>query len=299
MDGSAPAGAREQVSLEPEPRERRQCLVCAGVSAETVCMNAREPMESRYFGPSHLLIAHERLARCRGVTIVDGAPESNRQILNQTFTFVPAGRQFREWGDLDVPSRVNYIHIDPQSALVDAQVRDGVRALAPRLHFQSVGLWHTVLKVKALVDSGEPARTRYAEALGVVLAHELLHSDAAACGGAGRDGLTAWQRRRVAQYIDDHLADEIPLARLAELARLSRHYFCRSFRQSFGVSPHRYHSIRRIERAKALLGYFGNSITDVALDIGFRETSSFTNAFRKLEGQTPTTFRRSLLANRL
>jgi AraC family transcriptional regulator len=299
MDGSTPAEAREQVSLEPEPRERRQYLVCAGVTAEAVCMNAREPIESRYCGPFHLLIAHERLARRRGMTMVDGVPESNRQILNHTLTFVPAGRRFREWGDPDVPSRVIYIHIDPQAALVDSEARDGVRALAPRLHFQSVGLWHTVLKVKALVESGKPARTRYAEALGAVLAHELLHSNSAACRGAGRVGLTAWQRRRVAQYIDDHLADEIPVAKLAELARLSRHYFCRSFRQSFGVSPHRYHSIRRMERAKSLLGYFGNSITDVALDIGFRETSSFTTAFRKLEGQTPTTFRRSLLANRL
>jgi AraC-like DNA-binding protein len=88
---------------------------------------------------------------------------------------------------------------------------------------------------------------------------------------APRGGLAVWQRRLVAQYVEDHLAEPIPVAALAELARLSRYHFCRSFRRSFGISPHRYHSTRKMERAKMLLADPDTSVTAVALDWDFRK----------------------------
>jgi AraC-like DNA-binding protein len=109
-----------------------------------------------------------------------------------------------------------------------------------------------------------------------------------------RGGLAAWQQRRVADYIEQHLAEQIPLATLAQLARLSSYYFCRAFKQSFGVSPHRYHNNQRIEFAKTLLAALDTSVTDVGLTVGFSETSSFTATFRKTTGLTPTAYRRSL-----
>jgi AraC family transcriptional regulator len=75
---------------------------------------------------------------------------------------------------------------------------------------------------------------------------------------------------------------------------LSRCHFCRSFKASFGLSPHKYHSSRRVERAKLLLADLDRSVTDIALEVGFSETSSFTAVFRKLVGYAPTGYRRSL-----
>jgi AraC-like DNA-binding protein len=72
-----------------------------------------------------------------------------------------------------------------------------------------------------------------------------------------------------------------------------RYHFCRSFRHSFGVSPHRCHQYRRAERAKTLLANWALSVTDIGLDLGFRETSSLSTAFRSLYG-APTGYRRSL-----
>ena len=46
--------------------------------------------------------------------------------------------------------------------------------------------------------------------------------------------------------------------------------------------------------AKTLLAKPASSVTDVGLAVGFSETSSFTAAFRKATGFTPTAFRRSL-----
>jgi AraC family transcriptional regulator len=109
-----------------------------------------------------------------------------------------------------------------------------------------------------------------------------------------RAGLAAWQQRTVAAYIEEHLAEPISLATLAQLVRLSPYYLCRAFKQSFGEPPHRYHTRRRIERAKILLAKPAPSVTDVGLTVGFSQTSSFTTAFRKSTGLTPTGYHRSL-----
>jgi AraC family transcriptional regulator len=101
-----------------------------------------------------------------------------------------------------------------------------------------------------------------------------------------------WQQKRVVDFIEEHLADEISLAALAELVELSLFHFARAFTQSFGVPPHRYHMARRIDRARILLQKQALSVTEIGIQIGFRETSSFTRAFRKVTGLTPTEFRR-------
>jgi len=96
------------------------------------------------------------------------------------------------------------------------------------------------------------------------------------------------------QYIEEHLADEISLSSLARLVQLSPFHFSRAFKDSFGMPPHRYLTSRRIERAKTLLAERKLSVTEIGLGVGFSETSSFTSVFRKLTGETPTEYRRSL-----
>jgi AraC family transcriptional regulator len=119
-----------------------------------------------------------------------------------------------------------------------------------------------------------------------------LERTTSAAPRALRGGLPAWQQRRVAEFIEEHLAEEISLTALAELADLSLYHFARAFKQSFGVPPHHYHMARRMDRAGSLLQSPALSVTQIGIRIGFRETSSFTRAFRKFTGLTPTGFRR-------
>lgn len=107
-----------------------------------------------------------------------------------------------------------------------------------------------------------------------------------------RGGLQAWQQKRVVEFIEQHLAEDVSLAALAELVHLSLYHFARLFKQSFGAPPHRYHMIRRMERARSLLQKPALSVTEIGIRIGFRETSSFTRAFRRFTGLTPTEYRR-------
>jgi AraC family transcriptional regulator len=92
----------------------------------------------------------------------------------------------------------------------------------------------------------------------------------------------------VAAYIEEHLAEAIPLHVLAKLVQLSAYYFCRAFKQSF---VH-----RTATTSTAPRGYWqsGPSVTDIALELGFSETSSFSAAFRHTTGTTPTDYRRTL-----
>jgi AraC family transcriptional regulator len=135
----------------------------------------------------------------------------------------------------------------------------------------------------------------YLLSLSDVLAHELSHTgqqSTASKAPPSRGGLAGWQKRAVIDYIEKHLSEQVHLLQLAELAELSLHHFCRAFKQSFGMAPHKYHVRRRIELAKLLLANRTASITDIALTLGYAQTSSFSFAFRKATGWSPAFYRR-------
>ena len=131
-------------------------------------------------------------------------------------------------------------------------------------------------------------------ALTLIPMHELIRPERTTSTVAVplRGGLPAWQQKRVMEFIEAHLAEEISLAALAELAGLSLFHFARAFTQSFGMPPHRYHMARRMDRARSLLQRPALSVTQIGVQIGFRESSSFTKAFRRFTGLTPTEYRR-------
>ena len=78
------------------------------------------------------------------------------------------------------------------------------------------------------------------------------------------------------------------------MAGLSRNYFCRAFRQSFGIPPKRYQLSQRIERAKTLLAKHAASVTDISGSVGYNDTSAFSTAFRRVTGLTPRAYRRNI-----
>src|SRR6266851_6265771 len=277
-------------SLRPADIVRRQSMAWAGFSAENVQVMRDEPFEYEFRAPFHLLIAYERASRVAGETFLEGLPRSSLRDFSRKLTFVPAGTRFHERQTPRALLRATFFYIDARRPVVAQE------ALVPRLFFEDGALWQTAQKLKGLAEAGGAANALYAEALGAVLMHELVRL------GRGaplpeppiRGGLSGWQRRIVAQYVDENLAQPISLATLADLAHLSPFHFARAFKQSFGVPPHGYHTNRRIEQAKALLAMPARSVPEIALDVGFSETSSFSHVFRKLTRQTPTEYRRSL-----
>ena len=278
------------VEVSPPDGVKRRRVEWKGMAAEIVQASRLERIETRFRAPVHLLIVGERGARAEGETVVGGLRSSLRDY-RRKLTFVPAGTEYRDWQLPRTLMRQTCFYLDPKKLPVE----DASGLCTPRLFFENTALWDTSIKLAGLVESSERHDRLYLEAVGLVLAHELARlGETPRSEPQIRGGLAAWQERVVTAYIEEHLEEQIPLATLAGLARLSPYYFCRAFKQSLGVPPHRYHSRRRIERAKALLAKQSPSVTEIGLAVGFSETSSFTAAFRKVTGVTPTAYHRSL-----
>jgi AraC family transcriptional regulator len=225
---------------------------------------------------------------------VEGLPKSTRRDLTHKLAFIPAGCAFSGWMKPLVSLQATLFYIDPTMLMIDAG-RGVATDLRPRLFFENEGIWQTVLKLKAQIGSADASDRLYAEALGAVLTHEIIRlDDSVPVLLPMRGGLAAWQQRRIAEFIEDHLADDFPLDTLASVAQLSTYHFARAFKRSFGIPPHRYHTNRRIERARALLGNPKMSVAEVALALGFSGASAFAATFRRATRQTPTDYRRSL-----
>jgi AraC family transcriptional regulator len=292
----AKTGEAEIEALEIFPADvvSRRAVEWEGIGVDLVQAITHDAFECRYRSPRHLLLVYEEGVRDSGETRVENLPASSLRTLQRKLTFVPAGHEFFEWQRPRIRSRVICLYFDPAKlpVRVDASCRAPI--VAPRLFFEHNVVWETAVKLgKAMEDASEDQR--YWEALGIIIAHELLSVQVSVAGrGAARGGLAVWQQRIATAYIDEHLAESIPLAELAKLVDLSSHYFCRAFRQSFGVPPHRYHINRRIERAKMLLADRAMSVTDIGLALGFSETSSFSATFRSTTGTSPTEYRRAL-----
>jgi AraC family transcriptional regulator len=295
QETARPDNTRSTVQIAPRDLVKQRVTTTPGLTIEIIQATRRDTIEYRFRAPVHMLVAYEQGVRRDGVTTIEHLAPSNLRDLRNKLTFVPAGHEYRETHDLRTLSRMTFFYFDP--AKMPFFSEGGATELAPRLYFENPALWETALKLAKLAESGNADNELYLAALGAVLAHELVRLNAgpAQTQSLVRGGLAAWQQRIVTDYIEGHLADQISLATLAQMVRLSTYHFCRAFKQSFGVPPHRYHTARRIERAKVLLAKPSPSVTDIGLTVGFSQTSSFTAAFRRATGQTPTAYYRSLV----
>jgi AraC family transcriptional regulator len=284
------------VDFSPAEIVRYRTAHWRGVQANTVQIISHEPFEYSFRQEYHLLIAVEQGVRYDGETFVEGLPTSTMRNYSNKLILVPAGRKFFGAQNPRLLTRSICLYIDPRMVVVDPDLRFDEADLKPGLLFENEALWQTVLKLKGQIGSGDPADRMYADALGGLLAHELLrlYGTIQSSRPTYRGGLAPWQQRRVVEFIEQHLAEDISLDALAELVQLSPYHFLRSFKRSLGEPPHRYWTARRIERAKTLLANPGASITEVAFQVGFSGTSAFSAAFRRITGQTATDYRLSL-----
>jgi transcriptional regulator GlxA family with amidase domain len=107
----------------------------------------------------------------------------------------------------------------------------------------------------------------------------------------GRGGLAPWQMMRVVRYIDANLEHGTSNDRLACEARLSRSYFSKAFRVSFGQSPHNYVIERRVERAQQLMQTTTEPLSRIAHACGFADQAHLARVFRRVVGQAPNLWR--------
>ncbi|MGZ8409534.1 MAG: helix-turn-helix transcriptional regulator [Hyphomicrobium sp.] len=285
--------SRSGVHFSPADIAHRRQTRWNGVAADSVEFTRREPFAYRIQSHCHTLIVSERQSRNDGETSLEGLPKSNLREFSHKLSFVPSGHRFCGWQKPRVLGRVTFLYLDPKAPFLDPGLRLSENGFKPRLFFFDQDIWETALKLKA--QAGQENSSGYAEALALVLTHELIRLDRPASPFMPvRGGLATWQQKKVSEYVEEHLNADISLNTLAGIAELSPYHFARAFKQSFGAPPHRYVTDRRIVRAKALLENPARTVTEVGIEVGFAETSSFTATFRRMTGMTPTDYRRHL-----
>jgi AraC-like DNA-binding protein len=96
---------------------------------------------------------------------------------------------------------------------------------------------------------------------------------------------------RARDAMDRAYARPLDVAALAKIAMSSEAHFIRTFKQTFGETPHRYLQRRRLERAMALLRETERPVTEICLEVGFTSLGTFSRTFARVLGMSPTAYR--------
>lgn len=158
---------------------------------------------------------------------------------------------------------------------------------------------HWVHHVIALLNTAIDGLDREQAAHGAILKATSLLRRQVGCDPEGdprdepRERLLAWQVRRVIEHIDSCLTTRVLVADLSALVQRSEAHFSRSFRATFGLSPHAFVIRRRIERASQYMLQTDAALSDIALRCGFVDQAHLCKHFRTVTGETPAAWRRS------
>ncbi|MFI8308700.1 helix-turn-helix domain-containing protein [Streptomyces sp. NPDC085927] len=101
---------------------------------------------------------------------------------------------------------------------------------------------------------------------------------------------------RARDAMDRDYAQPMDVPALARIAHVSPAHFTRTFRATFGETPHRYLQRRRVERAMFLLRETDRSVTAIGFEVGFNSPGTFSRTFRDIVGRSPRTYRKESVA---
>jgi len=160
--------------------------------------------------------------------------------------------------------------------------------LQARIAVEDPQVSHLMFALRAEYINGGPSGAAYVDAISRAIALRLLTAHT----GQGtprtlRGGLSRQALRRVLEFVDVHLDEDLGLDSLAAVSGLSTDHFARAFRESTGEPPHRYLVHRRLERALRLLEVSDRPIAEIAHALGFTDQSHLTKLFRRHFGVTP------------
>lgn len=231
--------------------------------------------------------------------VSNGCVSANYQFTGQHVSLIPGGVTYTsKW---DVPGEIVRWLIGKQ--VIDRVAYESIsqQPIEPSGHCSGRYMVRDPLteqlsqSVREEFERGVPSVLFAESAMTVLLTHLMRNSAITAKLPPGLErSLSPSQFRKVLDYIEAHLGDDLSLCELADEVGMSAHYFSALFRNRTGLSPYRYITERRIEEAKRLLRRSNLRLVDIALEVGFSSQSRFTEAFTRIAGTTPLTYRKCL-----
>ena len=179
--------------------------------------------------------------------------------------------------------------VDPQSWLALVPEHPEIASnLSPSEDLQDPLILEMMLALARDVEGDRVDRV-LADTLGAAIALRIPKRQGTACAipQKWRPGLSGERKRRVCDYIEPRLGEELSLKTLADVACLNPYHFTRSFKCTTGLGVHSYVISRRLQRAKMLLARNDLSLSDIASAVGFDSQATFTTRFHRQVGVTP------------
>ncbi len=158
------------------------------------------------------------------------------------------------------------------------------------LHHLAKSLANLLETARRELDSDREAAKASLVAASSILQLEFERSSGV--NGSKPGALAGWQIARVRAFIEENLHSNIDAKNLSAVAQRSRAHFSRSFKRAFGEPPHAYVIKRRLERARHLMVTTSESLSEIALSVGFSDQSHLCRRFQRAFGQSPATWRR-------
>ncbi|CAN7522732.1 AraC family transcriptional regulator [Rhizobium rhizogenes] len=203
---------------------------------------------------------------------------------------VPAGLD--GWWEDDTDCTILRLSIGPElfsTAATAMGHNPETVSLAPKFQLRDARVESIAWAIKTELEASVPSDRLYAETLALALAVRLVENENPSGGEkpATRRSLSALQRRRLGDFIEDHIDQSLSLTDLAVVAGLSISHLKPLFRASFGMPMHQYVLTRRVERARLMLLSEDMPLSQVALETGFAHQSHMAHWMRRILGITP------------
>lgn len=154
---------------------------------------------------------------------------------------------------------------------------------------------HLIGAMLPVIQSRERITAHYVDHLGLALAGHLAHTygQLRPAERHTRGGLAPHVLRRAQAILRENLRTPPPLGDVAEACGFSPRHFARAFRDSTGLTPHRWAMAARVAAAKTMMQSRAERLAEIALACGFADQSHLTRVFKRETGQSPAAWRRA------